>query len=131
MLLSDNESESKRTAHCPVCDRIVERRSRGRQRRFCSDDCRIRAHRISLQDAHKLVPDDAGAAPEDFDEPAAISSISLQAKSMAYGMPSRGIIGPRAVIRAAIMQGRKWTEIVSSGGVSGYVATLRPSALVR
>src|SRR5262245_25469025 len=63
------------------CTNTVERYSRGRQKRFCSDNCRIRAHRISLQAAQNLAPGDTANAPGDFPTKKAIS---LQAKSKSY-----------------------------------------------
>jgi hypothetical protein len=115
------------------CTNSVERRSCGRQRRFCSDDCRVRAHRISLQGPPKLAPDDTQATPEDLNAPAPVSSISLQAKSKTYepryaGL-SDGIVGPREVIRAEVINGRDWQEIISSSGVRSYVSRIAKPAL--
>jgi hypothetical protein len=39
------ESEICTQTACQVCGATIEHRSRGRQRRFCSDACRVQAHR--------------------------------------------------------------------------------------
>lgn len=42
---------------------------------------------------------------------------------------SDGIMGPRAVIRAEVIAGREWQEVVSAGGVRSYVSRLAKPAL--
>jgi hypothetical protein len=41
-----------------------------------------------------------------------------------------GIVGPRYVIQAAVTDSRKWTEVISSDGVTSYVSQIGKRALV-
>lgn len=41
-----------------------------------------------------------------------------------------GIVGPRAVIKAEVIDSREWQEVISTDGVNTYVAQLRKRALV-
>jgi hypothetical protein len=42
---------------------------------------------------------------------------------------SDGIVGPREVIRAEVINGRDWQEIISSSGVRSYVSRIAKPAL--
>ena len=46
------------------------------------------------------------------------------------GIYRGGIKGPRAVIKAEIIDSREWTEVISTDGVKSYVSQLRKRALV-
>jgi hypothetical protein len=122
------------------CTNTVERRSRGRQRRFCSDDCRIRAHRISLDDAPKLGPGDTGLARDDSNAPAAFRAknghfVTSEIKEL-QTPPDRGssiyrggVQGPKSAVQAELINARKWTEVTSSKGVKSFVSRITKSAL--
>ena len=120
---------ASRKLSCPVCDKIIERTGRGRQQKFCSDGCRQRSFRgrFSRNETSDGQADDLIAS-------VAVFPISLQAKSMtykpAYAGLSDGIVGPGNVIRAAVIDGRNWEEVVSTGGVKSYVSRLTRRALI-
>jgi len=119
------------------CTNTVERRSRGRQKRFCSDNCRIRAHRISLQAAPNLVPGNTALAshhsnaPRDF--PAKNGHFVTSKINELQTPPSTiyrgGIQGPKAVVKVELIDARKWTEVTSSKGVKSFVSRVTKSAL--
>jgi hypothetical protein len=124
----------------PGCTKQIERRPRGRQRRFCSDDCRVRAHRISLQDLPKLVLGYARATPEDLNAPAASppkNGHSVTSKINELQTPPDrgstiyrgGIQGPKSAVQAELIDARKWTEVTSSKGVKSFASRLTKSAL--
>ena len=50
--------------------------------------------------------------------------------SLPQGNYRGGIKGPRAVIKAEVIDSREWTEVISSDGVKTYVSQLRKRALV-
>jgi hypothetical protein len=122
------------------CTNTVERRSRGRQKRFCSDDCRIRAHRISLHNAPKLGPGDTGLAHDDSNAPAAFPAknghfVTNEIKEL-QTPPDRGssiyrggVQGPKSAVQAELINARKWTEVTSSKGVKSFVSPITKSAL--
>jgi hypothetical protein len=122
------------------CTNTVERRPRGRQKRFCSDNCRIRAHRISLQAAPNSVPEhtalssDHSNAPGDFP---AKNGHSVTSKINALQSPPNrgsaisrgGVQGPKSAVQAELINVRKWTEVTSSKGVKSFASRLTKSAL--
>src|SRR5262249_5482261 len=122
------------------CTNTVERRSRGRQKRFCSDNCRVRAHRISLQAAPNLGPEDTGLAHDDSNAPAAFPAknghfVTSEIKEL-QTPPDRGLSiyrggvqGPKSAVQAELINARKWTEVTSSKGVKSFVSRITPSAL--
>src|SRR5262249_24096311 len=122
------------------CTNTVERRSRGRQKRFCSDNCRMRADRISLQDSSKLVRDDAQATPDDSKAPAAFlpkNGNFVTSKINALQSPPNrgsaiyrgGVQGPKSAVQAELIDARQWTEANSSKGVKSFVSRIIKSAL--
>jgi hypothetical protein len=124
----------------PGCTKQIERRARGRQRRFCSDDCRIRAHRISLQEAPKLAPDDVRDIPDDANAPAAFPSKNgnfvtskineLQTPPDRMSSIYRGgVQGPKSAVQVELINARKWTEVTSSKRVKSFVSRFTKSAL--
>jgi hypothetical protein len=121
----------------PGCTNRVERRARGRQRRFCSNDCRVRAHRISLQDSPKLVPGDARATPEDLNASAAVPPKNgnfVTSKINELPTPPStiyrgGIQGPKSAVKVELIDARKWTEVTNSTGVKSFVSPITKSAL--
>ena len=125
----------------PGCTKLIERRSRGRQKRFCSDDCRIRAHRISLQDSPKLTPGDAREAPEDLNASAAFSpendnfvTSKINGLEPALNRPTTfyrgGVQGPKSAVKVELIGARKWTEITSSSGVKSFVSRVTKPAII-
>jgi hypothetical protein len=124
----------------PGCTNNVERRPRGRRRRFCSDDCRVRAHRISLQEAPKLAPDHVQGIPDDSNAPAAfppknghfVTSEIKELQTPRYRGSSiyrGGIEGPKSAVQAELIDARKWAEVTSSKGVKSFVSRVTKSAL--
>jgi hypothetical protein len=124
----------------PGCTKKIERRARGRQKRFCSDDCRIRAHRISLQGSPKLVPEGTGVASDVFNAPGpspAKNGHFVTSKINALQTPPDrgssiyrgGIQGPKSAVQSELIGARKWTEVTSSAGVKSFVSRVTKSAL--
>jgi len=123
------------------CANTVEGRPRGRQKRFCSDNCRIRAHRISLQDSSKLGRDDAQATPDDSKAPAAflpkngnfvtskINALQRPPRGSAIYRGGGGVQGPKSAVQAELINARKWTEVTSSKGVKSFVSRITKPAL--
>src|SRR5262245_55111572 len=112
----------------PGRDSIFERRATGRQRRFCSDRCRMRSARYRLsryESPGGCHP--SGVSESNIPRPLRGKSASfvtseisdLQApknrgSQLSYERWSDGLIAPQSVIRAEVINGRKWDEIVSS-----------------
>ena len=101
------------------CGHTIERRPRGRQRRFCSDACRQQALRSrNLR----------------YETPAVYSKTTNFVTSKINASPVRGrvrgIVGPKKVILAEVIDGREWQEVISAGGVKSYVSRLGKRALV-
>src|SRR5262245_4822172 len=131
------------TAHrCagPSCDRTVERRATGRHRKFCSDRCRMRSARDRLSryettQAPSPVPDDFNAPADLYSKngrfvTSKISDLQTPQKRRSdFERWSDGLIAPQSVIRAEVINGRKWDEIVSSSGVVSYVSRITKRAL--
>jgi hypothetical protein len=46
-----------------------------------------------------------------------------------YAGLSDGIVGPSRVIRAEVINGRDWQEVISSSGVRSYVSRIAKPAL--
>jgi hypothetical protein len=123
----------------PICTRSIERRARGRARRFCSDNCRIRAHRISLHIAPISVPGATALAADELNAPAACHrkignfvTSDFSGLDTPENRPSvyrGGIQGPRSALQTEIVHGRKWTEIISSSGVRSYISRVSERAL--
>jgi hypothetical protein len=122
------------------CTNTIERRSKGRQKRFCSDNCRIRAHRISLQAAPNLVPGDTALAPDHSNAPGgfpakkghfvtskinALQSLHNRGSAIYRG----GIQGPKSAVKVELIDARKWTEVISSKSVKSFVSPITKSAL--
>ena len=124
MTLASNKLESVR---CPACDRIVKRRSR--QQTFCSTRCRNRAHKTpwTLKTPVRYPCSGEGTDPHKSSNE---NNILHWPKSRSSLVPSDGIVGPRQVIGAEIIAGRKWEDVVSSGGVKSYVSRLTRRALL-
>ena len=121
------------------CTNTVERRSRGRQKRFCSDNCRIRAHRISLQAAPNLVPGDTALASDHSNAPGdfpAKNGHSVTSKINALQSPPNrgsaiyrgGVQGPKSAVQAELINARKWTEVTNSKGVKSFVSRITKPA---
>ena len=132
-------TQAARQQQCagPGCNRAVERRARGRQRRFCSDLCQKRAYRrggIFGQETAAAFPT---VGPDHL-----VARTALCAKTVHFrtseindletpsARGSARIIGPRDVIHAEIVAGRDWDQVVSTAGVVTYVSRLRERALV-
>jgi len=140
--ISDKNISTQEAQQCagPGCDKRVERRVRGRQRRFCSDDCRIRTHRISLQNAPSSVPGATALASDDLNAPAAFPAKNVHFVTSKFNhLPTpknprrsyrRGIQGPKAAFRTEVVHGRDWKEVISSAGVVTYVSRVTRRALV-
>jgi hypothetical protein len=124
----------------PGCTNLIERRSRGRQKHFCSDGCRIRAHRISLQGSPKLVPGDTGVASDVSNALAAFPAknghfVTSKIKVL-QSPPNRGssiyrggVQGPKSAVQAELINARKWTEVTSSKGVKSFISRITKPAL--
>src|SRR5262245_14040292 len=117
------------------CTNTVERRSRGRQKRFCSDNCRIRAHRISLRAAPNLVPGDTALTSDHSNAPGGFPAKNghfVTSKINALQSPRNrgsaiyrgGVQGPKSAVRAELINARKWTEVTSSKGVKSFVSRI-------
>jgi hypothetical protein len=121
----------------PGCTNPVERRARGRQRRFCSNDCRVRAHRISLQEAPKVATRDARGTPDNSNAPAAFPSKNgnfVTSKINGLQTPPStiyrgGIQGPKSAVQAELIDARKWAEVTSSKGIKSFVSRIAKPAL--
>jgi hypothetical protein len=122
------------------CTNTVERRSRGRHKRYCSDNCRIRAHRISLQTAANLVPGDTALAFDDSNAPGGFRAKNPHfVTSKINGLqspPNRGsaiyrggVKGPKSAVQAELINARKWTEVTSSKGVKSVVSRITKPTL--
>jgi hypothetical protein len=122
------------------CTNTVERRSRGRQKRFCSDNCRIRAHRISLQAAQNLVPGDTALASDHSNAlggfPAKNGHFVTSKINALQSPPNRGsaiyrggVQGPKSAVQAELINARKWTEVTSSKGVKSFVSRITKPTL--
>jgi hypothetical protein len=122
------------------CNKQVERRGRGRRKRFCSDDCRIRAHRLSLQSVPSLIPEATALAPDELNAPTGFPQknahfVTSEIKGLetppnrGSGIYRGGIQGPKSAVQAELINARKWTEFTSSKGVKSFVSPITKSAL--
>ena len=107
---------------CPICEGTVERRSR--QQRYCSSQCMRRANYARKAGSGELWGHDTARVRNPHKSESKNNSLRA-AKSWS----SVGIIGPRLVIRAEIISGRMWEEVVSASGVKSYVSRLTTRAL--
>ena len=105
------------------CGHTIERRPRGRQRRFCSDACRQQA--LRSRNLRYETPPRVLGHPRDLNASAAVyskttnfvtSKINDLASPVRGGV--RGIVGPKKVILAEVIDGREWQEVISAGGGS-------------
>ena len=120
MTLASNKLQSVR---CPACDRIVKRRSR-QQDLLLNQMRRNKAHKtpwtLNRPALYKGMPQKLTNKNNILHWPKSRSSL----------VPSDGIVGPRQVIGVEIIAGRKWEDVVSSGGVKSYVSRLTRRALL-
>jgi hypothetical protein len=118
------------------CGHTTERRPRGRQRRFCSDACRQQAFRS--RNLRYEMPVRVRGHLGDLNASAAVYSKTtnfVTSKINDLALPSyrgsvRGIVGPKKVILAEVVDGREWQEVVSADGVKWHVSRLSKRALV-
>src|SRR5262249_61706133 len=135
---SENESGTQAAQQCagPGCDMGIERRARGRQRRFCSDLCQKRAYRNGISGQGKAGPFPTtgsvhlNARTALYSKTAHFRTNEIKGLQNSLARRSEGIIGPRKVIRAEVFAGRKWEQVVSSSGVVSYVSRISKRALV-
>jgi hypothetical protein len=105
---------------CPVCGKEFRRNLIGRQKRFCSDACRLEAHRTNKI---SILTRGEGLQRNDAKDPCGTRNFLVENR----GRGSHGIVGPKAVIESEIDRAHDWTV-----WPSGYaVAQLRKPALVR
>jgi hypothetical protein len=105
---------------CPVCDSVFRRNLIGRQKRFCSEACRLEAYRTNKI---SILTHSEGLQRNDSKGPCAAGTFLAEKTSRA----SHGIVGPSRVITAEIEHAHSWTT-----QPSGYAVTqLRKSGLVR
>src|SRR5262249_11204212 len=107
----------------PDCTNLIQRKSDGRPRRFCSDKCRKAVSRISDQ------PEDFKAPPTVYSETCPKRSEKVQGSQWPKAGKMRDIVAPRDVIQAEVIAGRDWEEVVSSSGVVCYISRGRERAL--
>jgi len=122
------------------CNNVIEQSRRGRRQRFCSAECRVQAFRSRAACNEKAEATFAQA--DNLNAPAAFSAkranfvtskINVLATTKNRGSVYRiadGIVGPQAVIRAELINGRNWEEVVSTFGVVSYVSRIAKRALV-
>jgi hypothetical protein len=135
---NSNKNISTQEAQCagPGCDKSVERRARGRQRRFCSDLCQKRAYRNGIFGQGTADPfptlgsDHLNARTALYSKTAHFRTNEIKGLQNPPARRSEGIIGPRNVIRAEVFAGRGWEQVVSSSGVVSYVSRISKRALV-
>ena len=104
--------------HCPVCDRIVQRKSRNQQ--FCSVRCRQQAHYGKLVAEGRFDPFLGQDTALPTNPPKNSNGVnSLQAAKSASTLR---IYASRRVIEAELIAGRDWTAVMSPDGVVCLVA---------
>jgi hypothetical protein len=104
----------------PHCHRNIETKTTGRRRRFCSDGCRQQAYR-GRNSRYEMAPSILGC-PRDLNASAAVYSktatfVTAKINDLAtpqnrgsdipYQRWSDGIVGPRKVVQAEVINGRK------------------------
>jgi hypothetical protein len=107
-----HKQNGHRAQRCDGCDKPFTRNLRGRRKRFCSDACRLEAHRTKKI---SLLGHAAGLQRNDAKSACGTASFS-------GGFADRGsrIRGPRRVIEAEISGGLTWREIISTDGVKSF-----------
>jgi hypothetical protein len=116
------------------CHNTVTQPQSGRPKRFCSDACRIRVHRSSERNE---IPGRANGHPSELNAPRAFPAKTasfVTSKINDLAIPKNrtsgsGIVGPKCVIRAEVINARDWEEVVSSGGVVSYASRIGKRAL--
>jgi hypothetical protein len=118
---------SKRRFKCPVCERTIERQSRTQV--YCSPKC-MRKGNYALKKLPRYTPSGDVRTHHFFPSENNILQWPKTGSSTgAKPVLADGIVGPRNVIQAEVIAGRKWEEVVSSSGVKSYVSPLTTRAL--
>src|SRR5262245_34079190 len=111
----------------PDCTNAIEQKAKGRAKRFCSARCRKAASRC-----HEI-PGRPNGHQANLNTPTAFQSISGQKKTKDFNARktavARGVVSPRSVIQAEIIDSRDWTKVISSSGVVSYVSRVPKPAL--
>ena len=90
----------------------------GPRQRYCSSGCRTATHRDTRPPAKQ-----AKTPTENIGELGELRYTNGRTATQSYtGTPRYrgGIVAPRYVIQAAVIDSRKWTEVISPDGVKSY-----------
>ena len=107
---------------CPVCERRVDRRTRGQ--RCCSRRCRQKVNY-----AAKVARGDFSTYTTALPTPPEKNKNKLKALQRAKTLSSHRVFGPADVLDAEVFN-RHWQPAASSGGVMLQVSRVRVRALV-
>jgi hypothetical protein len=126
----------------PHCHRNIEGQSKGRRRKFCSNGCRQQAFRsrnLRYEMPPRVLdhPRDLNASVAVYSETANFVTAKIndlatpknRGSDFHYQRWSDGIVGPRKVVQAEVINGRNWEEVVSKSGVTSYVSHIARRAL--
>ena len=138
MSISNKSISSQGAQQCagPGCAKSVERRARGRRRRFCSDLCQKRAYRNGIFGQGTADPFPTtrsvhlNARTALYSKTAHFRTNEIKGLQNSSARGSEGVIGPRNVIRVEVFAGRKWEQVVSSSGVVSCVSRISKRAVV-
>jgi hypothetical protein len=103
---------------CAHCGRIVKRKSR--HQKFCSNRCRVSAHRAEAIKIHQCYP---SSGAETKATKIASNSNCLHEQ---FSRSTAHISGPAHVIKIEVLDRHKWHGSVSPDGVPHWIAYLRP-----
>lgn len=137
MRFPDNASSHRkqRCCACAVCGNELTRNLIGRHKKFCSDHCRVEAHRtkhvgrLPNRNVLQRLKNGARYPHSGLQRNDAKSACSTGTFLADFAGRGSGIHGPRHVIEAEI-GGRNWVEVFSADGVRSYVTQIRPAALI-
>jgi hypothetical protein len=108
---------------CAVCEKPVAKRPRGKTPKWCiKRDCRLTFNRF--RDAFEYKPHIHAQSGRLTSE----VPLSQGAKGLT-NVYRGGIVGPRSVIQAAVINAHDWEEVVSPDGVVSYVSRIGKRAL--
>jgi hypothetical protein len=119
-------ASSKLRFKCPICESIVERQSRTQV--YCSPKC-MRKGNYARKAGLGLLLGQHTAGIRTSHKIESKNNVLQWPQTPSSPCRTDGIVGPRKVIRAEVINGRDWEEIVSSDGVRSYVSRLTIRAL--
>jgi hypothetical protein len=117
---------------CKVCEKPILKGNRRKSPDHChSADCRkdFRRYREAFSYPQKAQTTHGSQTVDYASRSAHFTGVKSALRTPVWGWYRGGIVGPKRVVQAAVIDAREWHEVISPDDVKTYVSRITPRAL--